>query len=344
MRRLFLSFLAAAGTACAIGQTVSTFEAPALMLSGPDTAYINFLAPGTDVGFSNGLAYFPCVYDTAAGFSFWTGGFAYSNNTDTATGDFIAQYNSRPGGGAVESAQYAVFFQPYDADTIPRLRLVGSAAGKAVRSMYVTNTTYAYNVMADGDFFAGPPFGDTSATDTTHTRPDFMKLTVRGFRGGALTSDSVEFYLADFRAANSASDYIVKDWTYVSLLPLGRVDSLDFFLTSSRNNSFGNLIPAYFALDNFTTDETNTGIAGASRAANVKVYPVPATDVLHIEAQTPGAFRASLFNVAGAEVFSAEGAGGTALALPTASLPAGTYTVRITTAAGTTAVTRIQKL
>ena len=67
-----------------------------------------------------------------------------------------------------------------------------------------------------------------------------------------LGTDSVDFYLADYRFADNSEDYIVKDWTFVSLEALGDVDSLLFSLTSTDNDSmFGMNTPAYFCMDNF---------------------------------------------------------------------------------------------
>jgi hypothetical protein len=96
--------------------------------------------------------------------------------------------------------------------------------------------------MRDGDAFA-KKFGGTSGNDA-----DFFKLELQGFRGGNLTN-KFDFYLADFRAANAADDYIVENWTRVNLASLGTVDSLKFALTSSDVGQFGMNTPAYFAMD-----------------------------------------------------------------------------------------------
>ena len=58
--RKFTLFLSALALVCFSlkAQTVATFES--LPLSGSDTFYLNLSAPGTNVGFSNGLATFPC--------------------------------------------------------------------------------------------------------------------------------------------------------------------------------------------------------------------------------------------------------------------------------------------
>ena len=68
--RKFTLLISAAFIAITSGaQTVADFES--LTLPGTDTAYVNYSAPGTDVGFNNGLAHFPCVYDTGFGSGYW---------------------------------------------------------------------------------------------------------------------------------------------------------------------------------------------------------------------------------------------------------------------------------
>ena len=106
--------------------------------------------------------------------------------------------------------------------------------------------------MKDGDAFA-KKFGGVSGTD-----PDWFRLTVLGWYNGALKQQSVDFFLADFRSANSAEDYIVKDWRWVDLQSLGNVDSLEFHLSSTDTaGGFGMNNPAYFAIDNFITSDTS---------------------------------------------------------------------------------------
>ena len=61
--------------------------------------------------------------------------------------------------------------------------------------------------MDSGNWTFAKKFGGTTGND-----PDFFKVTVKGYKGGVLTTDSVPFYLADFRFANNALDYIVDSW------------------------------------------------------------------------------------------------------------------------------------
>ena len=64
------------------------------------------------------------------------------------------------------------------------------------------------------------------------------------------STGSVDFYLADYRYADSSQDYIVNAWEYIDLSSLGSVDELSFSLSSSDNGSFGMNTPNYFAIDN----------------------------------------------------------------------------------------------
>jgi hypothetical protein len=107
--------------------------------------------------------------------------------------------------------------------------------------------------MKNGHQFA-KKFGGPTGTD-----PDWFRLTVKAWYSGALSTDSVDVYLADFRSADSTQDYILKTWKYVSLKKLGNVDSLTFSLNSSDVGSFGMNTPAYFCLDDLiTSDGINT--------------------------------------------------------------------------------------
>jgi hypothetical protein len=81
-------------------------------------------------------------------------------------------------------------------------------------------------------------------------------LRVLGWKNGVLKQQAVDFFLADFRSPDSTIDYIIHDWTWIDLRPLGDVDSILFNLSSS-DTAFGYMnTPAYFALDNFTTADT----------------------------------------------------------------------------------------
>ena len=156
MRKILVSLSVVMFSLSVKAQTIADFEA--LSLSKADTAYINYSSPLADVGFNNGLAHFPCVYDTAYG-GYWSGGFAYSNWTDSVTSGYTNQYSAKTAIGFAGSQKYAV---AYGVTNI--LNLTGAAMGQSVNGFYITNNTYAYNSMRDGDF-VGKKFGGVSGHD-----------------------------------------------------------------------------------------------------------------------------------------------------------------------------------
>jgi len=186
-------------------------------------------------GFMSGSVYFKNNYDT--GYGSWDG-FAYSNITDTTASGFSAQYNAITGEGQDGSANYGISYVGWA--ELPTLTL--NAAG-VVDGLYVTNNNYAYYSMLDGDAYA-KKFGGSSGDDE-----DWFLLTITGLDVGGAVTGAVDFYLADYRFADSAEDYIVNMWEYIDLSSLGAVKNLAFSLSSSDMGDFGMNTPAYFALD-----------------------------------------------------------------------------------------------
>ncbi len=245
MKKFNLFFCALLSASFLFSQTISDFENLTL---AADTFW-----DGSDLsgGFASGNAYFVNDYNTS--FFSWSG-FTYSNKKDSTTAGYGNQYSAITASGFYGSSNYTVANEYGNA----KILLAGNSHGKVVEGFYVTNATYAYLSMRDGDMFA-KKFGGSTGTD-----PDWFKLTAKGWSNGTVTVNSVEFYLADFRSADSAQDYIVREWQWVDLRPLGNVDSIFFQLQSSDTGTFGMNTPAYFALDNFTA----SNIVNAPPVAN----------------------------------------------------------------------------
>lgn len=276
MRTLLLAILAVAMSMTARAQYyVATFDT--LSLAQADTYYLNYTMPMQDVGFNDGGAHFPCIYDTSWGGT-WDHGFAYSNMTDSITSGYANQYAAKTAIGYNNSSNYAVAWcSQYG--SAPTRMLFTPVAPDSVVGFYITNSTFAYNSMRDGDAFA-KKFGGATGND-----PDWFRLTVKGYWNGVLKPDTVDFYLADFRDANNANDYMIDTWTWVNLLPLGMVDSLEFELNSSDTvGGNGMNTPAYFCMDNFVSviNPINVKQVKANTFA-AKMYPNPATDLLYVE-------------------------------------------------------------
>jgi len=193
------------------------------------------------------------VWDTQSGWEFWSC-FAYSNMTDSTTRGYLNQYSAITGSGASGSRTYAVSF--VDAwGFSPALPQIVVPEGVSLVSAQVTNTTYAYYSMLEGDQFA-KKFGGSSGND-----PDWFKLTIFGKDLAGQLLGLIEFYLADFRFEDNLQDYIVNTWQTIDLTSIGNARILEFSLDSSDVGSWGMNTPAYFALDNlvFQTAGGNGG-------------------------------------------------------------------------------------
>lgn len=177
--------------------------------------------------------------------SWW--GIGYSNHTSTNFGGLDDQFNSCVGTGVDGSANYAVaYYMEYMGPGYePSVTVTNNPAGAIVPGMYVTNTAYAVNSMENGDDFA-KKFG----------YGDWFKLTATGYAANGEETNSVDFYLADFRSDNASERYIVKDWQYMDLSVLGTVKKIVFTMSSSDNSTYGMNTPAYFAFDNFGAEPT----------------------------------------------------------------------------------------
>jgi hypothetical protein len=303
-------------TASLKAQTVANFDSQPL--AHADTFYANYSAALSDVGFNDGNAHFPCVYDTLYG-GYWSYGFSYSNMTDSVTSGFGNQYSARTAKGYAGSNNYVV---SYYQDNI--LNLTGAAVGHPVSGFYITNSTFAYNCMRDGDFFS-----------RKFHNGDWFKLTVKGYSAGLLKPDSVTFYLANYLFPDTSMNYILKSWQWVNLMPLGNVDSLQFALRSTDNGIYGMNTPAYFCMDNFTTaDAPSTLNAPVLHAASIaKVYPNPAAGMLFVDINDNTINKLSLLDMTG-RIVSEYNVTTTKMQLDIASLPTGAYILQLHGAGG----------
>lgn len=185
--------------------------------------------------------------DFGGGLTYWDG-WSYSNVYDTVTIGYGNQYAAFAGGGAGGAGNYAVAFDPsFNLDPAgygdpPTIWL---PEGAQPVSLMLTNTTYAALAMRDGDAFA-KKFGGATGND-----PDWFRVTIRGKSLDNVTINSMDVYLADYRFADNALDYIVDQWVLVDLAPLAGSSVLEFGVSSSDMDPlFGLNTPAYFAMDN----------------------------------------------------------------------------------------------
>lgn len=247
---------------------VATFESFAL----PTDSFLNGEQEITNSswkGFENGNLLFENIYDTSFG-GFWSKGFALSTMRDSITEGFTNLFSAITASGHM-SPTYAIGQNNawiYNNDSSIQM----------AEGVYVTNSTYAALSMKNGDAFA-KKFGGTSGNDS-----DFFVMHFVGFFEGNL-SDTISFYLADYRFSNNNEDYILNSWTWVDLTAIGKFDSIQISLASSDNGQFGMNTPAFYALDDFTVKPAPVTSVRQVSQANIKldVYPNPASNFLFIE-------------------------------------------------------------
>ena len=146
--------------------------------------------------------------------------------------------------GANQSDTYAVA-AAFGFPSLPSIRR-DPENSTPFHSIDLVNTTYTALSMKQGDAFA-KKFGGESGSD-----PDWLMLTIEGFDQAQTSIGAVEFYLADYRFSDDSLDYIVDQWTTVSLEPISQAVELRFSMSSSDVGDFGINTPTYFAADQVT--------------------------------------------------------------------------------------------
>ena len=181
-------------------------------------------------GFTSGGQFFNNTFSVDPTFGVFSTGFSVSSVTDNATPGFMNQYSAITGGGNGD---------PYYAVLTPDAYVNLSGT---VQSIDLTNTTYAYFSMKNGDDF-----------EDAFTTGSFFKVVITGYSGfddGGDPTGSVTVSLADYAGPK---DNPLKAWKTVDLTALGSAKSLGFDFLSSASNSFGITTPEYVAVDNLVT-------------------------------------------------------------------------------------------
>lgn len=204
----------------------------------------------------------------SADYDSWSG-FACSDHRDTLTAGYDNQYSSIAGGGYGGSGHFAI---AYDFGNLKiELEVPSTVAG-----MFLTNSTYAFLALRDGNAFA-KKFGGSTGDD-----PDYFRVVISGMDVRGDTSGTVLFYLADFRAGDRKDDYIVRSWEWVDLTSLGEVASLRFSLESSDMGPYGMNTPGYFCIDNI--NDRQMPVRTPAVATVPRVFPNPFAGRFYITA------------------------------------------------------------
>jgi hypothetical protein len=316
MKRSLLLCLTSLFAATVWAQTTADFESfdlePESFLNGSEGSG----------GFSDGNVFLPNTYVDDPIFPYWSG-WAISNTTDTLTAGSTNQYSAVTGGGYDGSATYALTY----ASPATNMLLTGDAQGGGLAGLYVTNSTYAYLSMRDGDSFS-KKFGGETGND-----PDFLLLTIKKYLNGELSTDSVDFYLADYQFEDNSQDYILKEWAYIDLTSLGDADSLQFSITGSDVGQYGLNTPAYLCVDNIITVDGPTAVRDFRADLDIRVYPNPTAESVTIDWRETGTALADLFDMNGRKILQQAIYEGTQQ-IRLQDLSDGTYLLRVQTPEG----------
>ena len=248
-------------------------------------------------------------------YSAW-GGFTASNHTDMTQTGLSAQYTAAAGSGYDGSTQYGVaYVMGYG---VPTDVYAADGQEHTVTGFYVTNNLWAYQSIMEGDY-SSTPFGGTTGDD-----PDWLKLTATGKNANGITVGTAEFYLADYRFTNNEEDYVVDTWEWFDLSPLGAVHTISFELSSTKNNEYGMLTPAYFCIDDFNGIAPDDGLE-ESDIVTIPVYPNPAHDIVFVGANNDSPVQQiELYDITGQLIFTS-----TETEINVSTLPKGVYFISI---------------
>ena len=309
MRTFFISLVSCFISIHSFSQTTINFEE----LNLPNESWW-VGANGTEDGFICNGAFFPTYYDSAFG-GYWGSGFAYSNMTDSVTSGFLNMYSSKAGSGHLSSVNYAINYD--DGYFLPGPS--NSQFKFETQEVYLSNNTFAFNSMRDGDNFT-KKFGGVSGND-----PDFFSVTFDGFLDGQSVGTPVVFYLADFRFQDNTLDYIVRDWTRVDLTALGTVDSVAFHFESSDIGDFGINTPLYFCMDDLKMNAVPNAILDVE-SNNFTIFPSPASDFIQLIAPNSSNPSITIYSMTGQFIRSYSHANEPILI---SDLPMGMYLIRM---------------
>ena len=158
------------------------------------------------------------------------GGFMYTNKTDVTTAGW--GNNSAITGGGKNGKVYLTVNTSSDNPAVISFK---DGQVHTFSGMFVTNATFTYLSMKNGDGFA-----------KKFAAGDWFKLEIYGKNAQGTDTPSVEVYLADFRNGKSE---MLNSWKWVNLESLGDVKSLHFKLSSTDNGEHGMNTPSYFCVD-----------------------------------------------------------------------------------------------
>ena len=174
-------------------------------------------------------------------FSNWGfgGGFTYTNTTDVTTPGY-SNLSAITGKGKDGSVYLTVALSN-------PTKLTNLQAGTyQFKGAYITNTTYAYLAVKDGND------GGVSVVKGPFEDGDYFTVTAIGHAVSGEEVGRSTFYLADYRDGKSS---VVNTWEWFDWTPLANAAYVTFEMESTDTGDYGMNTPNYFCLDGITLVE-----------------------------------------------------------------------------------------
>ena len=191
---------------------------------------------------SQNLVELPHYYNNNAEDTSFGGGFTYTNRTDITTAGFsnISAITAKGKNGKVYLTSNTNSYTPAQITNLNTGRYKFKGA-------WVTNTTYDYLAIKDGNDGNSTPYVKGPFTDG-----DWFKLTATGYKNDGSVIGSIDFYLADFR---DGKQEIVNTWKWFDWSSISDAEYIKFEMSSTDVNEYGIVTPSYFCLDGITFTE-----------------------------------------------------------------------------------------
>lgn len=171
--------------------------------------------------------------DWGSGRSF--AGFTYTNKTDNKTTTSIAPICGKGKTDKVYISAYS------NEDYTPAILTINNPEQYSIKGTWITNSTYAYVGMTQGDGYA-----------TAFKKGSWYKVTATGYDSQEKEIGKVDIALANYTNDN---DKPVNDWIWFDLSALHNAVKIKFIPSSSDVNENGMKTAAYFCLDGITLTE-----------------------------------------------------------------------------------------
>ncbi len=186
--------------------------------------------------------------------------FAYANYTGNVYKSLEDQFLTAPGGGYDSDTYGVVFVSSWMGST--QVTLPDYEEGAEVSGMWITNSAWVADAIANGDGLSGPfEAGDT------------MALTITGYDADE-NATSIEKLLADYTSANQEEWYAINSWHWLDLTPLGKVTRMEFGITSTKTNDYGVTTPTYLCIDDLGAERIGTGVGQTAAEINPSDFKV----------------------------------------------------------------------